>query len=734
VKISVCTSVLNQTDYLKRMIGSVRAQTFEDWELVLVDDGSTEDIAAVVAEFNDPRIKLHRFEQNKGIPHGLNWALENAAGEYLQPLSADEWIEPGKFEDQVSYLDSHPNIDCVWGIPGKQAEGWGAVPTWQQFAYRAHNRSREAWIRTLLNLENIPIGGASMLMRRTAYMDNGGFDPAIFGPSDLEWFVRFFKKHDGVVLPYRWADADQPDTRLTAPHEGQAEKFQSDMAYVRTLHSLDFPPTSGKVTVGIPVYNMDKFVASAISSVISQTYQDLEILVLNDASTDGTEAVIQTFADPRIKYLKFDENRGTVAAINQMAATGTGDFYVSLAADDVLEPNAIEKMLAEFKNDPWLEFVATQTDFIDAEGKPFEADHPFKHILKASNKPREVWLQQLYYGNQYFGVGMYRRQVLLDVGGWEASHGVLTDYEMYLRLLQRENIKVIEENLTHTRIHDGNKSLLSVEEGRKLKQRYHDARLPYYQPRMKVIIMTPFYEMRGFSPYIASLCGTIQQLTRMGIEHEFWELSGDSYVDRAKNTLFCRFLEDPDATDLFMIDSDMQWEPRSVVDFLMLPEPIVMGSYPQKNQWEVYTARPVLETQDGRQHPVGRILQDGSALIKAAYLAGGFIRIKRQALEAYRDAYPDYVYHDMGADPSYPDRKYIEFFTCQRELNEEGLSLRWGEDRVFGRRMAAIGVEGWIYPNATFGHYGVKGWQGNYHQFMVRASAENKAAEAAKAA
>ena len=142
-----------------------------------------------------------------------------------------------------------------------------------------------------------------MLMRRTAYMDIGGFDPAIFGPSDLEWFVRFFKKHDGVVLPYRWADADQPDTRLTAPHEGQAEKFQSDMAYVRTLHSLDFPPTSGKVTVGIPVYNMDKFVASAISSVISQTYQDLEILVLNDASTDGTEAVIQTFADPRIKYL-----------------------------------------------------------------------------------------------------------------------------------------------------------------------------------------------------------------------------------------------------------------------------------------------------------------------------------------------------------------------------------------------------------------------------------------------
>jgi hypothetical protein len=106
-------------------------------------------------------------------------------------------------------------------------------------------------------------------------------------------------------------------------------------------------------------------------------------------------------------------------------------------------------------------------------------------------------------------------------------------------------------------------------------------------------------------------------------------------------------------------------------------------------------------------------------LIKAQYLAGGFIRIKRSCLEKYREAYgEEYNYYDAGADPGKPDRKYIEFFTCERRKNDLGNNLRWGEDRVFGLRMADIGIEGWIYPNVDFGHYGVKGWMGNFDRFL----------------
>jgi glycosyltransferase involved in cell wall biosynthesis len=709
MKVSVCTSVLNQSTYLKKMIESVKAQSFEDWELVIVDDGSTEDIEGVIREFNDPRIRLHKFPTNRGIPHGLNWALTHALGEYVQPLSADEWIEKDKLKIQVEFMDSHPEIGCVWGLPGKGL--MGERPLWEQNTLRAHNRSSEAWVRTLLTLDNIPIGGASMLMRKSIVEDIGVFDPQIFYCSDLEWFVRFFKKYEGMVLPYRWADADQPDTRLTAPKPDSAEKFAKDIMLVRKKHQVKLPPIEGKVTVGIPVFNMAKFIPQALDSVLNQTYKDLEILVLDDASTDNLAEVLTPYAE-KIKYLKFDENRGTVKAINQMASLATGEFYVSLAADDLIEPNFIEKALGEFKKDAWLEFVASQTDFINEEGKPFADDHPFKNIPKAANKSRDQWLTHMYYGNVYFGVGMYRTKTIKSVGGW-GDHGVLTDYEMYLKLLQRENIKIIEEPLTHTRIHGENKSLLKPEESRKLKQRYHDAKIPYYQPRMKVILATPFYEMRGFSPYIQSMVYTTKVLTQLGIEWEWHELSGDSYVDRAKNTITMRFLEDPDATDLFIIDSDMQWNPDALIKILQLPEQIVMGSYPQKNSWDKWTSIPVLKEENGKHHPVGRVLPDGTALIQAEYISGGFIRMKRECLVKFKDHYKDMTYQDSSADPSYPERLYTEFYTCERA---DG--LRWGEDRVFGKRMRAIGVEGYIYPNIHFGHYGIKGWMGNYDTFL----------------
>ena len=117
MKVSICTSVLNQPTHLKKMVDSVMAQTFTDWELVVVDDGSTEDVKAVLPD--DPRIRYIRWDENKGIPHGLNHAFSVALGDYIQPLSADEFISPTKLADQVEYLDSHPAVGCVWGLPGK---------------------------------------------------------------------------------------------------------------------------------------------------------------------------------------------------------------------------------------------------------------------------------------------------------------------------------------------------------------------------------------------------------------------------------------------------------------------------------------------------------------------------------------------------------------------------------------------------------------------------------------
>lgn len=711
MKVSVCTSVLNQSDYLKRMVESVQASTLKEWELIIVDDGSTEDIAGLLNDYHDSRIKYVRWDENKGIPHGLNHAFTLATGDYIQPLSADEFITPDKLKSQVEFLDANPDIGCVWGLPGKGP--MGQCPSWEQYALRSHNRSREAWIRTLLRLENIPIGGASMLMRREIMDALGGFDPEFFHCSDLELFLRFFLGHEGRILCERNADADQPPTRLTAPSPANTIRFNEDMVKLQAKHKLLLPPPKGRVTVFIPVYNMANFIGKTLQSLAEQTVKDFDVVVLDDASTDNLSEVLALWSGD-IKLLKFEENMGVRHALNAGIAACETEFFVSVAADDWLEPTYLEKALKEFEDDPYLEFVASQTDFVDVAGLPLPPNtNQVQAIERAANKPRDQWLNRLWYGNVYFGVGMYRAYALREIGGFDTNAGVLCDYDVYLKLLQRENIKIIEENLTHTRIHEGNASIGKFTP-EWLRGKYSEIRNRYFQPRQKIVFCTPFYEMKGYSPYIHSMFYTVRMLQSMNIWCEFWELSGDSYVDRAKNTLFNKFLEDPDATDLFMIDSDMQWNPDAVLKMIQLPDDIILGSYPQKNSWGLWTTTPkVVKNDQGSYNPQGRVLPDGTAIIQAEYLAGGFMRIKRNVLQKYRDVFIDDQYQDPSADPSAPERIYTNFFIC--EIKDR---LRWGEDRFFGKRLQELGFSPMVYPNIDFTHYGVKGWSGNFDRWL----------------
>lgn len=728
-RVSVCCAVKNQSEWLKEMIGSVHLQTYNDWELIIVDDGSTEDIRAVIEQFKDGRIRYIRFDENRGIPFGINRAMEEARGEFINPLAADELLVATKLAEQVEYMDSHISVDAIWGLP--QNGAIGLRPTSEQFALRAQNRSREQWLRTLLTLDHIPIGGASMLCRKTVFDAIGYFDPQLAMFSDHEWFVRFFEANrKGVILPYRWATCRTANPDSSPQNE---KNFSREMAYIRQKHSVPLPSLERTVTFGIAIYNMAHWLPECLNSLLAQTVQPHEIIILDDCSTDNLQEVLSQYNDPRIKFLRFDENRGNMAAQNHMVGIATGNFFCPIAADDVLAPDYLTKVLAEFEANPWSELVSCHTDFMDDKGEKItdlrRSEKPFydgaMSIAKPMNQPRERLLAQLYYGNLYFGAGTYRTSALREVGGWNKELGVLSDYEMYLRLLQRENIRIVQEELMHTRLHDKNISNLAVNkphQGLTLSQLYKKAKEPYFQPRMKVIIATPFYEMRGFSPYISSLATTIKTLTMLGIEHEFWELAGDSYVARARNTICTKFLEDSEATDLFFIDSDMSWNADAFVRMLMLPEEIIGASYPAKNMWEVWTSHPKLTEDAGHLRPMGRPLQDGSALLVAETVATGFMKIKRAALERFAEHYPQLRYQEPGADQSKPDRMYIEFFATER--GKDG--LWYGEDRMFCKRLKEMGTEMYIYPNVNMGHFGVKGWSGNYDQYLRKGGDGNR--------
>ena len=445
-------------------------------------------------------------------------------------------------------------------------------------------------------------------------------------------------------------------------------------------------------------------------------------MILNDGGTDDFNTVVQQFTDPRIKIMAFDENRGIWEAQNQMAFRAAGDFYVAFSADDTLEPTFLEKCLAEYAKDPWLEFVATQTDFMKEDKSEFNTpDNPMFAIQKAVNLPREQMLGMLYSGNMYFGAGMYRTRVISDVGGWEKEYKVISDYQMYLKILQRERIHVIHENLTHTRVHGDNHSLLDQERANELPWLYAAAKKPYFKKLQRVVIATPFYELKGFSPYISSLQATCRLLTSSGIDWRFMELSGDSYVHRARNTMCDAFLADPDATDLFFVDSDMSWDPSAFVKMCLLPEEVVGGSYPVKNLWDAWTSIPHWQEENGMNVLKGRPLNDGSALIEAFVVAGGFMRLKRSVLERFREHYKDDWYREASSSPGVPEKRFTKFFGAESIDHQF-----YGEDHMFSRKLREMGAKMFIYPNVDIIHWGYKNFEGNYDKFLRKQAEAQK--------
>ena len=720
-KVSVCSSVLNQTEWLREMLASVVAQTFKDWELLLVDDGSTEDVAAVVAEFKDERIKLHRFAENKGIPYGINWAFEHAQGEYVQPLAADEALDPKKLEQQVAYLDEHQEIAAVWGLP--RTGPLGERPEWEQYLLKAHNRSRIQWMLTMLNLDDIPLGGCSALWRRSIFSKIGYFDTNLKPFVDHEFYCRIIENYEIRILPYRWAiSKPNPDAVSMGNTPEKIEQSKKELQYVREKHPIDGTDKATKVTIGIPVKDMARFVLHAIRSVCAQTHKDWELFVLDDGSTDATATLVKGFikAHPEypITFMQFEKNQGDRIACNEMLKHATGDYYVSLSADDLIAPTYLERCVAIFQKNAHLEFIASQSDFIDIDGEPDKSEHPAKAIEKASNKSQDEWRARFYSGNVYFGAGMMRTKALRDLGGWKQEYGVLSDYEMYLALVHRCNIHIIEEDLTHTRIHGGNMSMNNDPVW--LSKTYAKIRKRYYIPRRKLIIATPFYEARGFSPYIGSMARTVAILTKAGILFEYLLPTGDAYVQRVKNTIMNRFMEDDEATDLLMVDSDMEWPVNAVLEMMLCPEEIIVGSYPMKNAWEVWTSRAKFtKDEQGEWSATERTLPNNGSLIEGEDLAGGFMLIKRSALEKFMAFYPDLRYLDPSADTMVPNRLYTEYFTAGTlKSNGEKYGTFVGEDRQFSRRLKEMGMRWWIYTNVEFGHWGVKQWKGNYKDYL----------------
>src|ERR687898_2841653 len=182
------------------------------------------------------------------------------------------------------------------------------------------------------------------------------------------------------------------------------------------------------VTVVIPCYNQAHFLGEAIESVLSQSYPNFEILVVDDGSTDDTSEVATRY--PRVRCIR-QENQGLSGARNTGIGHARGEYLVFLDADDRLLPEALEAGGRELGAHPECAFVSGRCDNIGPDGSPLppparlhvEGDHYLALLRRCY-----IWPP---------AVVMFRRWVFEAVGGFDTSLRGSEDYEMYLRVARR---------------------------------------------------------------------------------------------------------------------------------------------------------------------------------------------------------------------------------------------------------------------------------------------------------
>jgi glycosyltransferase involved in cell wall biosynthesis len=199
------------------------------------------------------------------------------------------------------------------------------------------------------------------------------------------------------------------------------------------------------VSVVIPTYNYGRFLPRALASVLSQTFQDFEVLIIDDGSTDITAEVVRpNLADPRIHYRRLT-NGGPSRARNVGIARARASLVAFLDADDTWLPAKLEKQVALFRRDPSLGVVYTARQLVDEAGHELEWHEPAQH--------RGRVLEALLGGNFICLTScMVRRQVFELVGTFDEGLCQAEDYDLWLRAAEHFRFDYVATPLVRYRV------------------------------------------------------------------------------------------------------------------------------------------------------------------------------------------------------------------------------------------------------------------------------------------
>jgi len=383
-KISIIIPVYNGEKYLKYAIDSALAQTYDNYEVIVIDDGSTDHTSKICKSYGN---KIRYFKKpNGGVSSALNFGIKKMQGEYFSWLSHDDTYEPNKLEAEIQYLKKHNLI-------GKKVIAFSDYYLMDKYGHRTFESKKnheEISKKPEYIIAKGHINGLSLLIPKQAFDDYGDFSTELICVQDYEMWWRMSKTYSFVHIPESLVSTRCHSKQVTETNpkvitEGdnfyitlienipkdRMEKLEGSeyccleelanfydktvykgvAKYCRKRMSKILADAKDKivkykVSVIIPFYNRNTKLKRAIKSVLNQTHQNFEIILVDDGSTEDISNA-KAFAKKydNITLLKNKANSGPSVARNLGIKAATGDYIAFLDSDDEFAENKLERSL-----------------------------------------------------------------------------------------------------------------------------------------------------------------------------------------------------------------------------------------------------------------------------------------------------------------------------------------------------------------------------------------------------
>jgi glycosyltransferase involved in cell wall biosynthesis len=485
--ISVVIPTYNRRSFIAAAVESVLQQDWPSFEVIVVDDGSTDDSIAILEAIADTRLRVIK-QANQGRSHARNVALNEARGDYIAFLDSDDLFLPGKLSRQVAWLEANPDFGMVYTASDCiDAEGNRLGHTYQA------DVSGDIYAEVAF-FQPVTITLPTVMLRRQVLATVGMFDERMQRFEDTDLWRRISKRYRIGALPEVTclvrthtdnALVGQDPARIVAAIEyylAKIEREDGDVPrlvraagarrlceyYAAAMLSVPaFAPFGEalrqraaslfrpKVSIIIPVYNGADFLAEAISSALAQTYQPLEVIVVNDGSTDdGASARVARGFGGRIHYVE-KPNGGVATALNRGIEEMTGDFFSWLSHDDLYVPTKVAVGVGALWRCPNPCRCVPYSDYAVFTGNSKKTTPVLLPQVQPADFRYFITTQNVLHGCTL----LVPKAAFDEHGGFNPALRTTQDYDLWFRMAASVNFVHVSQVLVKARSHAGQGSL-----------------------------------------------------------------------------------------------------------------------------------------------------------------------------------------------------------------------------------------------------------------------------------